>query len=235
MNKNLIANYIPDETNGYGLYNRREFIKGISKGGCALFFLSNLSLFSLSGCKDYYSMIVVDYSKCAGCRTCETVCSSFSNKKVVNGEELNGLGNPYHSSIKVYHFNPEVTVPNLCVMCPDAPCIKACPILLDPETGQKALFRDRKTHSIKVDSKRCNGCGYCADACRTNRAGIIFQNPDTNKPEHMCTLCEGDPQCVKYCPQSALSHKILNTNKEFYGLPPEKIAVELIRRLYDFS
>jgi aldehyde:ferredoxin oxidoreductase len=64
-------------------------------------------------------MILVDYSRCTGCRTCETVCSAYNHPKRFNAELLNGAGNPYLSNIKVYGFNPDVDVPTVCAMCPD--------------------------------------------------------------------------------------------------------------------
>ncbi|NIO29769.1 MAG: 4Fe-4S dicluster domain-containing protein [Candidatus Latescibacteria bacterium] len=179
-----------------------------------------------------FSMILVDFNKCTGCRTCETVCGQYNHKAVVNGEQLLGLGNPYLSNIRVYSFNPDVDVPIVCVMCRDNPCIEACPVEED-EDGRRALYRDPKTLAIKNDPERCITCGACAEACRTQRVEAIVPNPKTNRPERMCTLCDGDPQCVKYCPYGALDHIVGGyIGGSHYGLPAEKIAKELIERWY---
>ena len=177
-------------------------------------------------------MIVVDYSKCTGCRTCETVCSAFNRKKQVDGQLVRGLGNPFYSNIRVHSYNPDVDIPNICQMCPDNPCIEACPVSPDPKTGRKALYRDEKTFAIKNDPARCTACGKCAEACKTKRAGVIILNPQTNKPERMCNLCGGDPQCVKNCPYDALSYVKVDSNREFFAMSPEKIAKELTERWY---
>jgi Fe-S-cluster-containing hydrogenase component 2 len=62
--------------------------------------------------------------------------------------------------------------------------------------------------------------------------GIIISNRKTNKPQHLCTLCDGNPQCVKYCPGKALSHIKVETGRKFYGMSPEQIAMELIESWY---
>ena len=90
----------------------------------------------------------------------------------------------------------------------------------------------RPQQDLQYFAERCIACGSCAKACRTERVGIIYPNPETNKPERMCTLCDGDPQCVKYCPYDALSYTQLDLEKEFYGKSPELIAEELTRRWY---
>lgn len=218
---------------------RRDFIKNMAVGGGTIFLLGNLGLLQLSckrlgleGKNGTFSMIVVDYSKCTGCRTCETVCSAYNHKQKVNGKVLPGLGNPFYSNISVYSFNPDVDIPTVCAMCPDNPCIEACPVLPDTKTGRKALYRDDKTSAIKNDLSRCTGCGSCAEACSARGVGVIVPNPATNQPERMCTLCDGDPQCVKYCPYGALSLVEVKPDGEFYRMPPDIIAEELAKRWY---
>ena len=215
-------------------YTHRDFVKKTASGGSAQFLFGNFGVLRLAeGIAEEepaYSMIVVDYDKCTGCRTCETVCSAYNHKQEVQGEILPGLGNPYYSNIRVYGFNPDVDVPAVCAMCPDNPCIEACPVEPHPKTGRKALYRDDKTLAIKNDLERCINCGNCADACR---AGVIIPNPETKKPERMCTLCNGAPQCVKYCPYGALSYVKVDTGREFYGMKPGQIAEKLIRRWYE--
>jgi len=174
--------------------------------------------------KMVFSMVVVDFNKCTGCRTCETVCSSFNNKVSVNGRELPGLGNPALSNIRVHPYNPDVDVPVTCLMCEDAPCIAACPVEPDPQSQRRALYRDGRLPVLRNDLDRCIGCGSCAEACRMSRVGAIVPNRETNKPERTCTLCGGDPQCVKHCPYGALSHIVQGLPGQHYGLSPDAVA-----------
>jgi Fe-S-cluster-containing hydrogenase component 2 len=205
----------------------------VAFSGGAMVMLGQFGVFRLAsaqqGGKNTLTMILVDYSKCTGCRTCETVCSAFNHKQTINGETLNGLGNPDVANIRVYGYNPDVDVPAVCAMCPDNPCIEACPVDPDPVTGRRALYRDSKTLAITNDLDRCIACGSCAEACRV---GVILPNVETNKPEHMCTLCGGDPQCVKYCPFGALSQVKVDTSQKFYAMRPEQIAEKLQHEWY---
>ena len=88
---------------------RRKFIQSIAVGSGALFLGSRWGVFSVANAGEgetAYTMILVDYSECTGCRTCETVCSAHNHPEEVDGELLNGNGNPFLSNIKVYGFNP---------------------------------------------------------------------------------------------------------------------------------
>ncbi len=217
-------------------YSRRDFIRKVALGSGAVFFFGYAGIPNpvegKTPVKNEYSMIVVDYDKCTGCRTCETVCASYNHKQMVNSELLPGLGNPHLSNVKVPHFNPDADIPIVCSMCPDNPCIGACPVDPDGKTGNRALYRDRSIGVIKVDAGRCIGCGRCADACRRERAGIIIPDTETGRPERMCTLCGNDPQCVKYCPYGAMSEVRVDPKMRFYGMAPEKIASQLTERWY---
>ncbi len=216
-------------------FTRREFIRNLSIGGGLILFGSfgcHSFLTNCSGKDIEYSMILVDYSKCTGCRTCEAVCSSFNHREEVKGENLPGLGNPNLSNIRVHSYNPDVDIPNVCAMCADNPCIEACPVSPDPKTGRKALYRDDVTLAIKNDPERCIACGNCAEACKEHRRGVIIPNPETNRPERMCTLCDGDPQCVKYCPYGALTLVKGKLEGKYYGMHPDRIAEKLIKNWY---
>ena len=214
---------------------RREFIKGVGIGGGAVVLLGQFGVhaaaWALSG-EPQLKMVLVDYAKCTGCRTCETACSAQNWPVSVAGRELPGLGNPLFANIRLHSFNPDVDVPNVCAMCSDTPCVKACPIDPDAKTGRRALYREQATHTIHNDPARCIGCRSCAKACGLQRTGVITPNPATGKPERMCTLCSGDPQCVKRCPFGALSYVEVRRDRKFYGLGPEKIAAELARNWY---
>lgn len=218
-------------------FTRREFIKAAGLSA-ALVFADRFGIYSIAWAdsgKRTLKMILVDYSKCTGCRTCEAVCSSYNNPVTVKGEKLPGLGNPVYSNIRVESFNPDVDVPKVCAMCPDTPCVNACPVEPDPKTGKRALYRDEKSLTIKNDPNRCIGCGSCAKACAEKRVGVIEMDKKTGKPRGICTLCNGDPQCVKHCPFGALSYAEVKTDRKFYGVSAEKIALELAKQWYKIN
>jgi len=216
-------------------YTRRHFLQNMALGAGGLVVLGSYGFrIYIDREHNLIKAISVDFEKCAGCRTCETACAAFNHPINLEGEKLNGLGNPHLSNIKVYHFNPDVDVPVTCAICNDAPCIEACPVEPHPTTGRKALYRDTNM-TIKNDKDRCIGCTQCAQACKEMRAGIIHPNPKTNMPERMCTLCDGNPSCVENCPFGALDFLEMPANRELNRLAPEKIAERLIQQFYNLN
>lgn len=215
---------------------RRHFLNSLGFGAAGMVIMGSCGFTirrdSITG---NIRAIAVDFGKCAGCRTCEAVCSSFNHREAINGNMVNGSGNPALSNIRVFHYNPDIDIPSTCAICLDAPCVEACPVEPHPETLRKALYRDEDLHAISNDIDRCIGCRSCADACMEQRAGVIHPNPVTGKPEHMCTLCGGEPQCVKYCPYDALSYIEIDDNSDFAGLSPQKIAEMMIEKMYNLK
>ncbi len=136
-------------------------------------------------------VVCVDEAHCLGCRTCEAICSLYHE----------GVVSPELSRILVVK---DWTRPNtmdvefepvLCEQCLDAPCLQNC------TTG--ALKIDKGTHARIIDQALCIGCHDCEKACsytpsriRFNKAGKAFK----------CDLCGGNPQCVKFCHEKALSY-----------------------------
>ena len=79
-----------------------------------------------------------------------------------------------------------------CRKCEDAPCIVACP--------QDCLVQSEKTGVIMVNEEKCDCCGWCIQACPY---GAITLNPEKDTVT-MCDQCDGDPQCIEWCPEKAL-------------------------------
>jgi len=125
--------------------------------------------------------ISVNAKTCSGCRMCEQVCVFFHESEF----------NPRRSRIKVLIKEKEgVNAPLLCVQC--RKCLESC--------KRKALSWDDSIGVVRVDMERCNGCGLCIEACDE---GAIRTDPVTEKV-NICDLCDGDPECVKWCPEGVL-------------------------------
>jgi len=179
--------------------------------------------------------IFIDFDKCSGCRTCEMACSAFNHRADVGGKMMEGLGNPELSNIRVWHYNPDVDVPVTCFLCSDAPCVETCPVEKHPSTGRKALYRDPLLHTVVCDYDRCIGCGSCAVVCASSRGGVIERNPENGKPGRICTLCGGDPSCVKYCTYGALSFREIELDEPLRNMKPGDIAGKLIEKYYEIT
>jgi Fe-S-cluster-containing dehydrogenase component len=87
-----------------------------------------------------------------------------------------------------------------CRACDDAKCVKSCP--------EKALTQAEDTGLVIVNEKKCKGCDWCVQAC--DHGGITIHQ-DTGLAA-VCTLCNGTPQCIEFCPEEALT--LVSTDEE---------------------
>jgi len=102
------------------------------------------------------------------------------------------VGNPRRARIKVVSLGKGEDIPVTCLNCEDPPCLNICP------TG--ALRRTEADGMVKVNEAVCIGCAMCVNVCPV---GAITLDPVTGVASK-CDLCDGDPQCVVYCPAKVL-------------------------------
>jgi Fe-S-cluster-containing hydrogenase component 2 len=146
-----------------------------------------------------------DPDKCVGCCVCEYACS-FEKEKAFN---------PIKSRIRAVRLAPIINMALTCRLCEDAPCVSACP--------RDALTQSNETGVIMVDEDKCNGCGWCIEACDF---GSICLDPE-KKVVRMCDLCaarEGGPACVEWCSEEALEL----TTKDILS---QKARIDAIQKL----
>ncbi len=125
----------------------------------------------------------VDHEKCTGCRLCELVCSVRHDR----------ISNPERSRIRVVKWESEgVYIPMVCQQCEDAPCVAACP--------SKALARNAPQGRVEIDYQLCIGCRTCVSVCPFGAMHFIEGERKVIK----CDLCDGDPQCVRFCEVKAV-------------------------------
>ena len=127
----------------------------------------------------------VDKALCVGCRLCEMACSL----------NRTGVFSLSKSAIQIIVDDHEGTYTVVvCRQCKNAPCVKACHISV--EAG-KPIIRDEKTGIVRITSnEQCIGCYECVRACPF---GAIHIGPEDDKLV-MCDLCDGQPECVRWCP-----------------------------------
>jgi len=157
--------------------------------------------------------ILVDSSKCIGCRGCQVACKQWHELKAEPTTFPAFPGtyeNPADLSERTWRKVKFVEIAagngaarwhflsDACKHCTDASCLAVCP------TG--ALFR-RPWGAVDLNQEVCNGCRYCAAACPF---GVITFNQETGRA-NKCIMCPDrveaglEPACVATCPTDALT------------------------------
>jgi len=104
--------------------------------------------------------------------------------------------NPTKSRIRALRLGPLVNLAITCRHCEDPACVAACP--------RNALSQEENTGIIIVDAEACDGCAWCISACQF---GAMMMHPE-KKVVFTCDSCKNEPdgpQCVKWCPEEALT------------------------------
>ena len=154
--------------------------------------------------------ILVDTSKCIGCRGCQVACKQWHGLSAVATEFRGSYENPPDLSARTWRkvrFIETVGedgrlrwrfISDACKHCTDASCLAVCP------TG--ALFR-RPWGAVDLNQQVCNGCRYCVSACPF---GVVTFNENTGRVDK-CIMCPDRveaglaPACVTTCPTGALA------------------------------
>ena len=130
-------------------------------------------------------VLAVYHEKCTGCRLCELVCSVFHD----------GVSNSARSRIKVMKWEQEgLYIPMSCQQCQNAPCMIVCPV--------KAISRDQEQNRVMVNQNICIGCRSCVTVCPFGAMNFNVMDRKVFK----CDLCDGDPQCVRFCDVKAVDY-----------------------------
>ncbi len=153
-----------------------------------------------------YVGILVDTTRCIGCRACEVACSEEHDNfvpDVINDgalEERRTTNEKQFTVVNKYETEKgDVFVKTQCMHCYQAACAIACPTEAMKQTeGGPVIWRGNK----------CIGCRYCMISCPFNMVKYEFNewNPRVQK----CTMCferleAGEkPACVSSCPTDAL-------------------------------
>ena len=66
----------------------------------------------------------------------------------------------------------------------------------------KAITRDEALDYVKVDYDICIGCRACVSACPFGAMSFDVVDSQVIK----CDLCDGEPQCVRFCEVQALEY-----------------------------
>jgi len=127
-------------------------------------------------------ILTVIPEQCADCHICELVCAI----------KHFGVNNPKKAAIRIVNTYPQpvMRMPVVCSQCKQPACARVCPV--------GALTRIDNV--VRLDRELCISCFNCVEACPF---GAIYAHEDCDFPIK-CDMCDGDPECVKYCPLGVL-------------------------------
>jgi Fe-S-cluster-containing hydrogenase component 2 len=130
-----------------------------------------------------------DVETCAGCRTCEAVCTLSHD----------GVNSPALARTWIidYILEGRRIEGYTCKQCEGPECLYACPV-------EGALDIDETTGARVIDAEKCIGCKQCLEAC-PQYPNTPIRYDAQNEICVKCDLCGGEPLCVKYCPESSLT------------------------------
>jgi formate dehydrogenase iron-sulfur subunit len=209
--------------------DRRSFLK-ILGGGLAGAALGNVltprtARASVEANPKEFMGVLVDTTRCVGCRTCEAACADAHNLPIpdISVESVFEKGRKTTETqwTVVNRYDTEkgkVFVKKQCMHCNQPGCVSACLV--------KAM-KKREEGPVTWDTN-CMGCRYCMASCPFDIPKFEY-NSATPRIQK-CTLCwerleKGEkPACVENCPEQALTfgarrELVEEANKRIYQNP----------------
>jgi formate dehydrogenase iron-sulfur subunit len=153
--------------------------------------------------------VLVDATRCIGCRGCEAACSESNNLPAPAGAgQETVFGARRRTDVKVFTVvnqgganrqNEPRYVKSQCMHCLDPGCASAC--------LAKALEKTA-AGPVVYHPERCLGCRYCMVACQFDIPKFEFESPAPYIRK--CSFCAERqaqglaPACTSVCPTGAL-------------------------------
>jgi formate dehydrogenase iron-sulfur subunit len=136
--------------------------------------------------------ILVDITKCIGCRSCEQAC------KDLHGFPKDSESKLSPTALTVVEERGDRFVRRMCMHCQDPACASACLV---------GALKKTSAGPVTYDASKCIGCRYCLVACPFNVPKYEWAKlvPFVKK----CDMCAERqaagslPACVEACPTGA--------------------------------
>jgi len=186
--------------------NRRQFLKaGASAGICALTCGASKGAEASKG-EIEFDGVLVDTTRCLGCRKCEAACAKENGLPVPDIDDTTIIEKERTTDVTswtiVNRYKTEkgtFNVKRQCMHCNQPACAAACLV--------KAMLKKKDGPVIWRESK-CMGCRYCMISCPFDVPK--FEYNSVNPKIQKCNLCFNrlekgkKPACVEACPAEAL-------------------------------
>jgi formate dehydrogenase iron-sulfur subunit len=203
--------------------DRRGFLKSLSVVGGSALAVPGLAEAQEQVSATEFMSVLVDTTRCIGCRDCEVACATEHGLPIPDGSDKSVFDSvrdttPDQWTI-VNRFDTdqgEIFVKKQCMHCNQAACSTAC--------LTQAMYKTKEGPVIWREDK-CMGCRFCMVSCPF----VIprFEYDKANPKIQKCIMCferleEGEiPACVQSCPVSALQ---FGTRREMVRTAQNRIA-----------
>jgi len=195
--------------------DRRSFLKTSLVAGTAALAGTELQAEETRKPEEFVG-ILVDTTRCIGCRACEVACGETHELLVPDVVSDGALNQTRNTSDKQYMVvnryqteRGDVFVKKQCMHCYQPACAAACPT--------EAMEKTKKGPII-WEGNRCIGCRFCMISCPFDMPK--FEYNDWNPRLVKCTMCferleQGQkPACVEACPTDTLMFGTMVKNLE---------------------
>ena len=193
------------ETHGKGV-DRRSFLKVLGVAGVGVI-EADVAAQSPPPARTYREPVgvLVDTTRCIGCRTCEFVCAEANglpkpdtDRRVLEGERT--TSETQWTVVNRHETDAgNVYVKRQCMHCLQPACASAC--------LTNAMHKTSEGPVVWRESK-CMGCRFCMVSCPFDMPKFEYDSPVPKIQKcHLCweRLQEGrQPACVEKCPMKAL-------------------------------
>ena len=179
--------------------------------------------------------VLVDTSKCIGCRACEAACAEANHltglTQVADDTVFDTQRTTQPEVFTVVNRAPAVSAGEAryakrqCMHCVEPACATACPV--------RALEKTR-SGPVVYHADRCLGCRYCMLSCPFEVPKYEYMS---NLPRvRKCTFCADrqanglEPACTTVCPSGALTFGkrealLAEARRRVYGQPDKYAPV----------
>jgi Fe-S-cluster-containing dehydrogenase component len=214
--------------------DRRTFLKGLGAGIAGIAPVSSLlpgrvEATEAPANKEFMG-VLVDTTRCVGCRTCEQACAEAHNLPIPDISDASAFEKIRQTSetkwavVNRYKTEKgEIFAKKQCMHCNQPGCVSACPV--------KAM--EKRSEGPVTWDTNCMGCRYCMISCPFDIPK--FEHHSSTPKLQKCNLCwerlkKGEkPACVEACPAEALTfgtrrELIEEANARIYKTPKEYLS-----------
>jgi Fe-S-cluster-containing dehydrogenase component len=201
---------------------RRSFFRFFGAAAAAPLLPATAGSVEVAGPDPQAPAVLVDITRCVGCRACEAACGEENDRLVPDISDRSVLVTPRRPSIEqwtvVNRFETsrgELFVKRQCMHCDQPACATAC--------LTKAMYKTPEGPII-WRGRKCMGCRFCMVSCPFDVPKFEYLSP--NPRIHKCTMCwhrqvRGErPACVEACPVEALQ---FGTRQQLIELARQRI------------